>query len=48
VTEAEQEEELDEGALLGEATIAKLNVTRKVDETPAEEAPKPAEESKAE
>jgi small subunit ribosomal protein S2 len=56
-TEVEQEEEVSEDALLGEATIAKLNVTRKVDEVPApapQEAPKaveeikPAEEPKAE
>jgi small subunit ribosomal protein S2 len=48
--EVELDEEVDEGALLGEATMAKLNVTRKVDEVPApaEEAPKPAEEPKAE
>jgi small subunit ribosomal protein S2 len=48
--EVEMDEEVDEGALLGEATIAKLNVTRKVDDVPApaEEAPKPAEEPKAE
>jgi len=43
--EVEPEEELDEGALLGEATIAKLNVTRKVDEAPAEVVGKPAEEA---
>ncbi|MEW6401331.1 MAG: 30S ribosomal protein S2 [Chloroflexota bacterium] len=48
--EVEMDEEVDEGALLGEATMAKLNVTRKVDETPApaEVAPKPADEPKAE
>ncbi len=35
--EVETEEEVDEGALLGEATIAKLNVTRKVEDVPAAE-----------
>jgi len=44
VGEVEQEEEIGEDALLGESTLAKLNVTRKVDEIPAEEAPKPVEQ----
>ena len=56
VVEVEQEEEVSEAALLGEATMAKLNVSRKVEEAPtptpapapAPEAPKPAEEAKPE
>ena len=35
VVETEQDENMGEEVLLGEATIAKLNVTRKVDEAPA-------------
>jgi len=35
--DVEQDEEMGEEALLGESTLAKLNVTRKVDETPAGE-----------
>jgi hypothetical protein len=35
---AEADESMGEDALLGEATLAKLNVTRKVDDTPAEAA----------
>ena len=35
VVETEQDENMGEDALLGEATIAKLNVTRKVDDVPA-------------
>jgi small subunit ribosomal protein S2 len=48
---AETDESVGEDALLGEATLAKLNVTRKVEDTPAEaaapEAPK-TEETPAE
>jgi small subunit ribosomal protein S2 len=43
---ADQDEDLGEDALLGEATLAKLNVTRKPEETPA--APAAADEPQAE
>lgn len=49
VPETEQDEEMGEEALLGESTLAKLNVTRKVvggDEVPVDAAPK--EQKKAE
>jgi small subunit ribosomal protein S2 len=45
--EVEPEEEVGEDALLGESTLAKLNVTRKVDEVPVEEPAKPVEEEAA-
>ncbi|HET7144686.1 MAG TPA: hypothetical protein VFI68_11755, partial [Anaerolineales bacterium] len=35
VVETEQDENMGEEVLLGEATIAKLNVTRKVEDVPA-------------
>jgi small subunit ribosomal protein S2 len=43
VDTAVEEEEVGEDALLGESTLAKLSVTRKVDEVPAEEPAKPVE-----
>ncbi len=44
VSEAEQDESMDEDVLLGEATLAKLNVSRKVDDAPAEEPAAPVKE----
>ncbi|MDP1545708.1 MAG: 30S ribosomal protein S2 [Anaerolineales bacterium] len=44
---AETDENVGEDALLGEATLAKLNVTRKVEDVPAEVAPEAKTEGEA-
>ena len=47
VVETEQDENMGEDALLGESTLAKLNVTRKADDAPVTDAPAASDEAPA-
>jgi small subunit ribosomal protein S2 len=47
VVETDQDESMGEDTLLGESTLAKLNVTRKVDDAPVADAPAVSDEASA-